>query len=93
MTARRTSYIRHSASFQLYQTFGVFHTFPLHPQLLSTAGYIRQSSAGVFHILPLCQRVLDKMALAVRQEMAAVGACQLTMPTLVRDALWKQTGG
>ena len=70
----------------------VFHILPLYPQLLSTAGYIRQSAGGVFHILPLCQRVLDKMALTVHEEMAAVGACRLTMPTLVRDTLWKQTG-
>ncbi|XP_037083277.1 probable proline--tRNA ligase, mitochondrial isoform X2 [Pollicipes pollicipes] len=61
-------------------------------ELLTAAGYIHQSSGGVFHILPLCQRVLDKMVSAVHQEMAAIGAGQLTMPTLVRDTLWKQTG-
>ncbi|XP_043245628.1 probable proline--tRNA ligase, mitochondrial isoform X1 [Amphibalanus amphitrite] len=61
-------------------------------ELLSTAGYIRQSSGGVFHILPLCQRVLDKLTRVVRQQMASVDACQLTLPTLVRDTLWKQTG-
>lgn len=42
-------------------------------QLLQQAGFIRQSSAGIFSFLPFGQRVLGKIETIVEEEMLAIG--------------------
>jgi prolyl-tRNA synthetase len=42
-------------------------------QLLQQAGFIRQSSAGIFSFLPFGQRVIEKLEDMVEEEMIAIG--------------------
>ena len=42
-------------------------------QLLQQAGFIRQSSAGIFSFLPFGQRVIEKLEDIVEEEMLAIG--------------------
>ena len=42
-------------------------------QLLQQAGFIRQSSAGIFSFLPFGQRVIEKIESIVEEEMLAIG--------------------
>ena len=42
-------------------------------RLLVRAGYIRQLTAGVYSLLPLCQRVRLKVIEIIRQEMNKIG--------------------
>ncbi len=61
-------------------------------QLLVRAGFIRQLAAGVFTALPLARRSLDRIELILREEMAAIGAQEMTMPVIHPAELWQETG-
>ena len=61
-------------------------------QLLLRGGYIRKLAAGVYVYLPLMQRVIDKFANIVREEMNKAGALEITMSVLCPAELWRQTG-
>lgn len=61
-------------------------------QTLMRAGFIDKASAGVYSYLPLGLRVLQKIQLIVRQEMAALGAQEVLLPSLTTEEPWKQTG-
>jgi prolyl-tRNA synthetase len=61
-------------------------------QLLLRAGFIRQSSSGVYTFLPLGQRVLQKVEAIIREEMNRAGAIELLMPALQPAELWQQSG-
>ena len=61
-------------------------------QLLVRAGYIRRLASGVYTYLPLGQRVLQRAAQVVREEMDAAGAQELLMPILQPLDLWVQSG-
>ncbi|MCB9767906.1 MAG: proline--tRNA ligase [Candidatus Omnitrophica bacterium] len=60
--------------------------------LMLRAGLIRMLSAGLYTHLPLGLRVIQKVSRIVREEMNGAGACEVLMPTLQPDTLWKQTG-
>lgn len=59
--------------------------------LLQKAGFIHQTMAGVYTLLPLGFRVLTKIETIVREEMEALGA-EMLMPSLAPRSLWEQTG-
>ncbi|KAJ2829924.1 hypothetical protein IWW50_000570 [Coemansia erecta] len=59
---------------------------------LTKAGYIHQSSAGIYTLLPLAQRVVAKITRIVDEEMRAVGGQRLAMPSLLGPAGWQATG-
>ena len=61
-------------------------------QLLVRAGFIRQLAAGIFSLLPLGQRTVDKITRILRQEINAIGGQELTMPVVHPSDLWKETG-
>jgi prolyl-tRNA synthetase len=61
-------------------------------QLLLRGGYIRKLAAGVYVYLPLMQRVIDKFANIVREEMNKAGALEITMSVLCPAELWQKTG-
>ena len=61
-------------------------------KLLIRAGYIRQHQAGVYIFLPLGQRVMQKIIKIVREEMDAIGAQELFMPSLTSKELWEESG-
>lgn len=60
-------------------------------QLLIRAGYIHKNMAGVYTYLPLGWRVINNINAIIREEMDAIGAQELFMPSLQDPALWKQT--
>jgi len=61
-------------------------------QLMLRAGLIRQLTAGAYDFLPLGVRSLHKAAKIVREEMDAIGAAEVLLPTLQPFELWQQTG-
>jgi len=61
-------------------------------KLLVKGGYIRQLSSGVYTFLPLGWRVLNKIINIIREEMNAIGAQELFMPSLTPSSLWKESG-
>ena len=61
-------------------------------QLMLRAGMLRQSSAGVYTLLPLAVRALRNIADVIREELARVGAQEISMPCLAPAALWSKSG-
>ena len=61
-------------------------------QLLIRAGFVHKEMAGVYSYLPLGLRVLNKIAAIIREELLAVGAQELSMPTLQPKENWEKTG-
>lgn len=61
-------------------------------QLLHKGGFLRQISAGRYAILPLGQRVIDKIVQIIDEEMVALGSQRLTTPTLHPIEIWQKTG-
>ncbi|NCN52293.1 prolyl-tRNA synthetase [Candidatus Parcubacteria bacterium] len=60
-------------------------------QLLIRAGYVHKEMAGVYDLLPLGLRVIEKIKGIVREEMNRVGGQELLMSSLQRKELWEQT--
>lgn len=61
-------------------------------QLLLRGGYIRRLASGIYIYLPLMQRVIEKFAQIVREEMNATGALEITMPVLCPADYWHKSG-
>jgi len=55
-------------------------------------GIIRQSANGLYHLLPLAQRSLDKLIFIINKNMMDIGAQKISMPVLIHSNLWKKTG-
>lgn len=55
-------------------------------------GLIRSSANGMFHILPLFQRSLDKCVKLVDTAMHEIEGQKVTLPTLTPSELWKKSG-
>jgi len=60
-------------------------------QLLIRAGFVHKEMAGVYDLLPLGLRVLEKIKQIVREEMNGIGAQEIIMTALQRKELWEQT--
>lgn len=60
-------------------------------QLLLRAGYIRESTAGRYFLLPLGWRVHEKIKLIIKDEMDKTGAQEMISPVLHPLELWKET--
>lgn len=60
-------------------------------QFLIKAGFINKSSAGVYAMLPLGFRILNKINQVIREEMNAIGAEELLMPALIQRKYWEQS--
>lgn len=54
-------------------------------------GYIRESSAGRYFILPLGMRVQQKVMNVIKEEMDAAGAQEMLSPILHPLSLWQET--
>jgi prolyl-tRNA synthetase len=61
-------------------------------KLLVRAGFIRQLGAGIYDILPLARRSLNKIEAIVREEMDAIGGQEFELPALHPAEVWKQSG-
>ncbi|KAI8602078.1 hypothetical protein EDD21DRAFT_372858 [Dissophora ornata] len=61
-------------------------------QLLLRAGMMRQSSSGIYSILPYGQRILDKIEAIIDDELEQIGCSKLSLPNLLTSENWKKTG-
>ncbi len=60
-------------------------------QLLIRGGYIYKEMAGVYSILPLGYRVLEKIVKVVKEEMDAIGGVQMKTSALQSKETWEKT--
>ncbi|KAL4209769.1 hypothetical protein CU097_013372 [Rhizopus azygosporus] len=60
--------------------------------LLLQSGMIRQSGAGIYSLLPLGLRVIEKIEQIVDEEMRSIGSQKLSLPILLNPDDWKKTG-
>lgn len=60
-------------------------------QLLHRGGFIRESVAGRYYLLPLGWRVNQKIQAIIKDEMDKAGSQELSAPVLHPIALWKET--
>lgn len=58
---------------------------------LIRAGYLRQSHAGIFHMLPLGQKVQEKLERLIDKYMLQLGASKVSLSSISSQALWQQT--
>jgi prolyl-tRNA synthetase len=61
-------------------------------RLMLRAGMIRQQAAGIYSMLPLGKRVLDKVCNIIREEQNRSGAIEILMPTIQSADLWRESG-
>ena len=61
-------------------------------RLLVRAGLARQVGAGLWTWLPAGWRAHRKVEQIVREELDAIGACEMLMPVVQPAELWKKTG-
>lgn len=61
-------------------------------EMLLDGGYIRQSSSGVFIFLAPGLKLLKSVESIIEEEMAAIHASRIDMPTLLSSTLWKKSG-
>lgn len=60
-------------------------------QLLIRGGYIYKEMAGVYSILPLGYRVLEKIVSIIKNEMDAIGGIQMKTSALQSKEVWEKT--
>lgn len=61
-------------------------------KLMLKAGLISKVASGVYAYLPTGLKVLRKIGNIVRSEMDKTGACELLLPALQPESLWKESG-
>ncbi len=60
-------------------------------QLLIRGGYVHKEMAGVYSMLPLGQRVLEKITNIVKEEMDIIGGVQMKTSILQSKDVWEKT--
>ena len=61
-------------------------------KIMSRAGLIKQSAAGIYTYLPVGYKVIKKIENIVREELDKIGCSELLMPALQPSDLWKESG-
>ena len=61
-------------------------------RLLVRGGYVRQLMAGVYSMLPLGQKVREKVMGIIREEIDAIGGQEFLLPQLHPREIWERTG-
>ncbi|MCL5736188.1 MAG: proline--tRNA ligase [Actinobacteria bacterium] len=61
-------------------------------KLMVRGGFVRQFASGIYIMLPLGWRVIQRICEIIREEMNAIGAQELSMPTLHPADVWQATG-
>ncbi|NLK50911.1 MAG: proline--tRNA ligase [Syntrophomonadaceae bacterium] len=61
-------------------------------RLMLRAGMIRKTTSGVYTYLPLAQRILQKIAAIVREEMNRAGGLEVGLPIMQPAELWQESG-
>ncbi len=60
--------------------------------LLLRGSYIYPTATGIYSILPLGHRVLEKIKDIIRQEMNGIDGIEITMPIMNPNDIWKLSG-
>lgn len=60
-------------------------------KLLVKAGFIRQLGTGIYTLMPLAKRSIDKLENIMREEINAIGGQEIFMPVVHPADLWKET--
>ncbi len=61
-------------------------------ELLIRAGYIYKEMAGVYTLLPLGLRVMNKITDIIREEMNAIGGVEMHLTVLQDKKVWEKSG-
>ncbi|OIP20114.1 MAG: proline--tRNA ligase [Comamonadaceae bacterium CG2_30_57_122] len=61
-------------------------------KLMMRAGMIKKLGAGIYTLMPMGLRVVQKVEAIVREEMNRAGAVELAMPVIQPAELWQETG-
>jgi len=61
-------------------------------KLMLRAGMIRKLAAGIYTLLPLGVRVVQKVERIIREEMNRAGAQEVVLPCVLPADLWKESG-
>jgi prolyl-tRNA synthetase len=61
-------------------------------RLMLRAGFMKKLGAGIYTLLPLGVRTVNKVIAIVREEMNRAGAQEILMPVLCPAELWQETG-
>jgi prolyl-tRNA synthetase len=61
-------------------------------QLLVRAGFIRQLGAGIYSLMPMGKRAVQKIENIMRAEINAIGGQEIFMPVVHPADLWQETG-
>lgn len=59
---------------------------------LIRGGYVRAVSAGIYSLLPLGKRIVDKIEKIIREEMNAIDGQEVLMPVVLPAELWQESG-
>ena len=60
--------------------------------LLLRGGFVRSLGSGLFALMPMGMKVVDKMKTIMREELDALGGQEMDLPLVVPQNLWKKTG-
>ena len=60
--------------------------------MLLKGGFVRQSGAGIYSLLPLGLRTVEKIERIIDKEMQNIGSEKLSLPMLLNPEGWKKTG-
>ena len=61
-------------------------------QLMLRAGYIEQLTAGIYTLMPLAWRSVQKIEKIVREELNRAGAQEILLPMVQPAEIWKLSG-
>ncbi len=61
-------------------------------QLLVRAGFIRQLGAGIYSLMPMGKRAVQKIENIMRSEINAIGGQEILMPVVHPADVWQETG-
>ncbi len=61
-------------------------------KLMVRGGFVRQFASGIYVMLPLGWRVMQRICRIIREEMDGIGALELSMPTLHPADVWQASG-
>lgn len=61
-------------------------------KFLIRGGYIRPVSAGIYSLLPVGKRIIEKVEKIVREEMDAIEGQEVLMPVVLPAELWEESG-
>jgi len=60
--------------------------------LLVKAGFLRQAQSGIFHLLPLGNRVQQKLEQLIDKHMSSLGASKISLSSISSEELWERSG-